>query len=77
MTWQKLFNLPLFLPVLAFYVPASFSLIFAIFPTFWAYQGFNSLIKGESSWFYLLIGFVHSILLLFLMIKRFTKSHFK
>jgi fluoroquinolone transport system permease protein len=24
MTWQKLFNLPLFLPVLAFFLPASF-----------------------------------------------------
>jgi fluoroquinolone transport system permease protein len=77
MTWQKLFNLPLFLPVLAFFVPVSFSLVFAIFPTFWAYQGFNSLIKGGNFAVYMLIGFAHSILLLVLMIKRFTKSHFK
>ncbi len=77
MTWQKLFNIPLFLPVLAFFVPVSFSLIFAIFPTFWAYQGFNFLINGGNFWFYMLIGFAHSILLLMLMIKRFTRSHFK
>jgi len=77
MTWQKLFNLPLFLPVLAFFVPASFSLVFAIFPTYWAYQAFNSLINGGNFWFYLLIGFAHSILLLVLMIKRFIRSHFK
>ena len=77
MTWQKLFNLPLFLPVLAFYVPASFSLIFAIFPTFWAYQGFNSLINGGTFRTYILIGFAHSILLIILMIERFTRSHFK
>ncbi len=77
MTWQKLFNLPLFLPVLAFFVPASYSLVFAIFPTFWAYQGFNFLIKGGNFWLYVLIGFAHSILLLVLMIKRFTGSHFK
>lgn len=77
MTWQKLFNLPLFLPVLAFFVPASVSFVFAIFPPFWAYQGFNSLIEGGNFWLYMLIGFAYSILLIALMIKRFTGSHFK
>ncbi len=77
MTWQKLFNLPLFLPILAFFVPVSFFIIFVIFPTFWAYQGFNSLIKGGNFWFYMSIGFAYSILLIALMIKRFTRSHFK
>ncbi|CAN5566950.1 hypothetical protein BH20ACI4_BH20ACI4_18220 [soil metagenome] len=77
MTWQKLFNIPLFLPIAAFFVPASLSLAFAIFPTFWAYQGFNFLIEGGNFWLYMLIGFAYSILLLVLMIKRFTKSHFK
>ena len=77
MTWQKLFNLPLFLPILAFFVPVSFFIIFAIFPTFWAYQGFNSLIQSGSFWVYMLIGFAHSILLLVLMIKIFTRNHYK
>ncbi len=77
MTWQKLFNIPLYLPILAFFVPASFSLVFAIFPTIWAYQGFNFLINGGNSAVYMLIGFAHSILLLVWMIKRFTRSHFK
>ena len=76
MTWQKLFNLPLFLPILAFYVPAPFSFVFAIFPIFWAYQGFDSLINGGNFWFYMSIGFAHSILLLALMIKRFIRNHF-
>ena len=77
MTWQKLFNLPLYLPILAFFVPASFSLIFTISPTFWAYQGFHFLIEGGNFWLYMLIGFAHIILLIVLMIKRFTRSHFK
>ncbi len=77
MTWQKLLNLPLYLPIMAFFLPASFSLVFAIFPTFWAYQGFNFLIEGGNFWVYILIGFAHSILLLVWMIKRFTRSHFK
>jgi len=77
MTWQKLFNLPLLLPILAFFIPASFSLVFAIFPTFWMYQGFNSLIKGGNFSLFMIIGFTHSILLIVLMIKKFTRSHFK
>jgi len=77
MTWQKLFNLPLALPVLAFYLPTSFSFLFIIFPTFWAFQGLDSLIKGGNFWLYMLIGFAYSILLIVLMIKRFIRSHFQ
>jgi fluoroquinolone transport system permease protein len=78
MTWQKLFNLPLFLPILAFFVPSSFSVLFAIFPTFWAYQGFSILIEGEGSrWLYFSIGFAYSLVLLVVMTKRFIRSHFK
>jgi fluoroquinolone transport system permease protein len=77
MTWQKLLNIPLFLPVLALFVPALYSLVFAVSPTYWAYQSFNSLIESGNPVIYLLIGFVHSILLLALMIKRLTETHFK
>lgn len=77
MTWQKLFNLPLFLPVLSFFVSAPFSGVFAIFPNYWTSRGFNLLIEGKSSGGYLLIGLASSILLLVLMIKGFTRSHFK
>lgn len=77
MTWQKIFNLPLVLPIMAFYVPASFSFLFTIFPTFWAFQGLDSLITMGNFWLYMLIGFAYSILLIALMIKRFTRSHFQ
>jgi fluoroquinolone transport system permease protein len=77
MTWQKLFNIPVTLPVLAFFVPASFSFFFAILPTHWAYQGFNNLIKGESYVFYLFIGFIFNFLLIGTMAQRFSKSHFQ
>jgi len=77
MTWQKIFNLPIVLPVAAFYVPASFSFLFIIFPTFWAFRGLDSLINTGNFWLYMLIGFAYSILLIGLMIKRFTRSHFK
>ena len=77
MTWQKLFNLPLVMPILAFYLPISISFIFAVSPTFWAYQGLNALIEGGRFWVHMLIGFTLSILLTVLMIKKFTGSHFR
>ena len=77
MTWQKLFNIPLYLPIAAFFVPASFSLIFAVFPPFWAYQTLNSLITGNEYWVYITFGYIHSILLIVFLVKQFTKSHFK
>ncbi len=76
MTWQKIFNLPLVLPILTFYVPALFSLLLALFPTFWAYRGLDSLINTGNFWLYMILGFSHSIFFLVLMIKRFTKDHF-
>lgn len=77
MTWQKLFNLPLFLPILAFFVPGSFSFIFAVSPTFWAYQGFNYLIEGGSFWVYTLNGYIYSLLLFVLLAKIFVRRHFQ
>ncbi len=76
MTWQKLFNMPVSLPLLAFFVPASFSFVFGILPTHWAYQGFNGLINGESYAFYLFVGFAYSFLLITLMAQKFSKVHF-
>jgi fluoroquinolone transport system permease protein len=76
MTWQKLFNLPLFLPIAAFFMAAPVSLLFAIFPTYWMYQGFSALIEGRPSSGFLLAGFVYSLVLIGLMVRRFTRSHF-
>jgi fluoroquinolone transport system permease protein len=77
MTWQKLFNLPLMVPIASFFVPASLSFLFAIFPTYWAYQGFSFLINGGNFWLYMLIGTVYSLALGVLMIANFTSRHFK
>ncbi|HMS39093.1 MAG TPA: hypothetical protein PKE69_02620 [Pyrinomonadaceae bacterium] len=76
MTWQKLFSIPLYLPILAFFVPTVVSFFLAIFPTFWVYQGFDSLINGGNFWIYILIGFAHSLLLLAWLVKKFNKLHF-
>ncbi len=77
MTWQKLFNLPVSLPLLAFFIPPTFSFMFAILPTHWAYQGFNKLTLGGSFLIYLLIGYIYSLFLIALLAQIFSKKHFQ
>jgi hypothetical protein len=77
MTWQKLFNVPLFLPILAFYLPAPISFLFSMFPTYWAYSALDALINDGSFWPTLIVGLLYASLLFVLMVKRFTNSHFR
>lgn len=77
MTWQKLFNIPITLPVLAFFVPAAFSFVFAIFPTHWAYQGFSHLITGKNYFLYFFIGYIFNLLLIAFLARKFAKNHFQ
>ncbi len=77
MSWQKLFNIPVTMPLLAFLIPVYLSYLFAIFPTYWAYQGFNKIILGENFLIFLFVSFVYSILVIALFARRFTKLHFQ
>lgn len=76
MTWQKLFNIPVTLPILAFFVPTAFELFFSILPTFWAFQGLDLFLSGEGGYFYLLAGIIYSICIVVLLAFKFTKKHF-
>ncbi len=64
MTWIKAFNFPIILPILSFFVPAAYSICFAIAPTYWAFQALNDLIQNSSSALHLAIGFIYSCVLL-------------
>ncbi len=76
-TWQKLFNIPLMVPIASLFVPAPFSFLFAIFPAYWSYQGFSLLVDGGNFWLFMLIGFAYSLSVVVLMINKFTTRHFK
>jgi fluoroquinolone transport system permease protein len=77
MTWLKLFNVPLYLPIVSFFVPASFSLLFAVFPPYWAYHTFDSIIRGDTFWAYSIAGLLHSVAATGLMTKKFARDHFR
>lgn len=77
MTWQKLFTLPLYLPVVSLFIASPFSFLFAVLPAFWVYQVFDALIDNRTFWPFALGGFVHAFLLIAFMIRTFTERHFR
>lgn len=76
MVWIKIFNIAVILPVVAFFVPETFSFLFGVFPTHWAFQGLNHLIEGSAFLWQAVAGFIYFIVLLVLTARKFSKVHF-
>ena len=74
-TWQKLSNTPIMLPLLALIIP-SYWYLFAISPTYWGYVAFEGMIDGDAFYLNISVGFAFSIALLIWLTKRFSKIHF-
>lgn len=75
MTWYKLINLVIMLPLLAFLVPA-YSIWFGIIPTHWIFQGIHNLITGQPFFWGILIGIFYSLLLVSILSHYFSKNHY-
>lgn len=75
MTWFKLVNLLMSIPLAAFFIP-QYTLLFGISPTHWAFQALDDMSKGGGGYTSIFIGFIYSLGLLFFLLKRFTKVHF-
>lgn len=76
MVWIKIFNIAVVLPVVAFFVPEALTFLFAVFPTYWAFQGLNQLIEGSTFFWHLMAGFIYFFILLMLTARKFSKVHF-
>jgi fluoroquinolone transport system permease protein len=76
MTWFKLVNLLVSIPLAAYFIPA-YTYFFGIIPTHWAFQVLDKMVLGQSIVLPLLLGFSYALILLFILIKRFAKVHFR
>ena len=76
MVWIKIFNIMVVLPVIAFFVPGSFSHLFGIFPTHWAFQGLNNIIEGETMFVNTAVAFIYFVVLMMVTVRKFSKVHF-
>lgn len=75
MTWFKLMNLLVSVPLAAFFIPCC-SWAFGMIPTYWVFKTLELMTLGESIITSVSIGFIFSLSLIYLLIWRFAKSHF-
>jgi len=75
MTWFKLLNLLVIIPLAAFFVP-DYAVLFGIIPTHWAFQMLGEMVAGENWGMEFWVGLGLVLVLLVLGIKRFARVHF-
>ena len=76
LTWFKIANLFVTLPLAAFFTPG-YVLIFGILPSHWAFQALDEVVKGGNALTLLSIGYFYTICLLILSIRKFARVHFE
>lgn len=60
----------LMLPLLAWFVPAKWSILFGLFPTYWPIKLYWLFRAGHSGWLTLLAGLLYAAILITLMLRR-------
>lgn len=76
MTWLKVFNTPVIVPLLAFFVAPAYQLFFGLIPTHWTFQTLNNVIEQTSFWGNWIIGLSYHLLLLALLLRLFVRRHY-
>lgn len=76
MTWYKIVNTLLNLPLVAFFI-SDWGHIFALIPTHWLFQAINTIMIQESTVSYVLIGIGYACTLIVVLDKRFARIHFQ
>jgi len=75
MTWFKILNLFVNLPIVAFFFP-DYRYAFGIFPTFWPFQALHEGSLGESIILPISIGLILCAGFTYYLGKRFSQTHF-
>ncbi|MCB0737329.1 MAG: hypothetical protein KDC92_07440 [Bacteroidetes bacterium] len=76
MTWYKIINLLVTLPLAAFFIP-KFGEAFGIIPTYWMFKGLNDLIASSSILVPALVAFAFSIVIIAVLVRRHAIVHFR
>jgi len=76
MTWYKGVNALINLPLLVFFIPEKFSLLFGWIPSHWIFQSIDQYILGQPHLPSLVGGYVLCLGILVALIAQFSKKHF-
>ncbi len=76
LTWIKGLNIIVILPIVGYFLPRPYGKVFTIFPSYWVFEAVNELIQQGALWLPMLISFVFLIALMFVIVRRFSRTHF-
>lgn len=76
MTWIKVLNSFNMIPLLAFFVPEQFKLLFAAIPSYWVFQTVDNYFNNVKASFIPILGFIWMLCILAFLMYRFVKKHF-
>ncbi|MEL6863823.1 MAG: hypothetical protein AAFP19_05355 [Bacteroidota bacterium] len=76
MTWYKIFNLLVNLPLLAYFVPEVYAHLFGILPTHWTFWSLHEGIEGSFLPWTIAIAFIYLIAMVTGLTWRFSKRHY-
>lgn len=60
-------------PLVSYFIDSQWQLMFGILPTYWSAKAFWLALEGQPYLFYLLVGLIYHLLLLFWFLQRFQK----
>ncbi|MEM9920176.1 MAG: hypothetical protein AAF990_18915 [Bacteroidota bacterium] len=76
MTWFKIFQLLVTLPLLAYLVP-KYGRLFGVLPSYWGFEVLREVVE-EGYWHLpFSIGLLHSVVLLYFLMKYFLSKHYR
>ncbi len=75
LTWFKIMNALLNIPILVFFVPL-WKHTFGFIPSHWIFQSLDQIFNGSSGSLLAVIGFIYCIVIIVLLDIRFSKVHF-
>ena len=75
LTWFKIMNALLNIPILVFFVPL-WKHTFGFIPSHWIFQSLDQIFAGSSGSLLAVIGFIYCLVIIVLLDIRFSKVHF-
>ena len=76
LTWIKGLNIIVIIPIIGYFLPQPYGKIFTVLPSYWVFEAVNELIQQGALWLPVVISFVFLLVLLFIIVRRFSRTHF-
>ncbi len=76
LVYMKIYNLFIIIPLVSFFLSKAIQPFFGIIPSYWIFVGMENMHLGEPILWPMVIGFIYSLFLIFILARIFVKRHF-